>query len=207
MTVSYITDFDKKRKKISLDEGRLIFLLYKGELGRLRLREGDELSEEALRKIYEDTLKPRIKKRALYYLRSSDKTEWEVRRKLRESLYPDELIDYALDFLKGYGFVDDGRYAENFMEARRSRDSKREIIQKLRRKGIASDEIDRLSGELLAEDEEELCREKLLKYIRGRDLSDPKERARAYRYMLGKGFSYDTVNAAMQKIKENQTDQ
>lgn len=207
MTVSSITDFDKKRKKISLDEGRLIFLLYKGELGRLRLQEGDELSEEALRKIYEDILKPRIKKRALYYLRSSDKTEWEVRRKLRESLYPDELIDYALEFLKGYGFVDDGRYAENFVEARRGRDSKREIMQKLRRKGIASEKIDSLSDELLAEDEEELCREKLLKYVRGRDLSDPKERARAYRYMLGKGFSYDTVNAAMQKIKENQTDQ
>ena len=199
MTISAITDFDKKRKKISLDDGRLIFLLYKGELGRLRIREGDELSEEALRQIYEDILKPRVKKRALYYLKASDKTEREVRRKLRESFYPDELVDYALDFLKDYGFVDDSRYAENFAEEKKGRASKREILQKLRLKGIPREEIERIAEGISDEDEYDICRRTLEKYTRGRDLEDPKERARAWRYLISKGYSHEAIEQAMEK--------
>ena len=199
MTISAITDFDKKRKKISLDDGRLIFLLYKGELGRLRIREGDELSEEALRQIYEDILKPRVKKRALYYLKASDKTEMEVRRKLRESLYPEELIDYALVFLRSYDFVNDSRYAENFAEEKKGRASKREILQKLRLKGIPREEIERIAEGISDEDEYDICRRTLEKYTKGRYLEDPKERARAWRYLISKGYSHEAIEQAMEK--------
>ena len=202
MIISAITDFDKKRKKISLDDGRLIFLLYKGECAKLRLREGGELSEEELSRIYDDILKPRVKKRALYYLKASDKTEKEVRRKLRESLYPEELIDYALDFLRSYDFVNDSRYAENFAEEKKGRASKREILQKLRLKGIPREEIERIADGISDEDEYDICRRTLEKYTRGRDLGDPKERARAWRYLISKGYSHEAIEQAM--AKQNQ---
>lgn len=202
MTISAITDFDKKRKKISLDDGRLIFLLYKGECAKLRLREGGELSEEELSRIYDDILKPRVKKRALYYLKASDKTEKEVRRKLRESLYPEELIDYALDFLRSYDFVNDSRYAENFAEEKKGRASKREILQKLRLKGIPREEIERIADGISDEDEYDICRRTLEKYTRGRDLKDPKERARAWRYLISKGYSHEAIEQAMAKQKQ-----
>ena len=203
MIISSVTDYDKKRKRISLDEGRLIFLLYKGEAARLGLCEGKELSGEELRRIYEDILKPRVKKRALYYLRSADKTESQVRRKLRESLYPEELIDCALDFLKEQGFVDDGRYAESFAEAKRGRASKREIINKLRQKGVPASEIERVIEAIGDEEEYEVCERTLLRYTRGRDLGDPKERARTWRYLAGKGFSPEAVSRAMSRIRED----
>ena len=199
MTISAITDFDKKRQKISLDDGRLIFLLYKGECAKLRLREGEELKEEELDRIYEDILKPRVKKRALYYLKASDKTEREVRRKLRESLYPEELIDYALDFLRSYDFVNDSRYAENFAEEKKGRASKREILQKLRLKGIPREEIERIAEGISDEDEYDICRRTLEKYTKGRDLEDPKERARAWRYLISKGYSHEAIEQAMEK--------
>ena len=202
MTISAITDFDKKRKKISLDDGRLIFLLYKGECAKLRLREGGELGKEELFRIYEDILKPRVKKRAIYYLKASDKTEKEVRRKLRESLYPEELIDYALDFLRAHDFINDSRYAENFAEEKRGRASKREILQKLRMKGVAGEEIERIAESISDEDEYDICRRTLEKYTRGRDLGDPKERARAWRYLISKGYSHEAIEQAMAGIKE-----
>ena len=202
MTISAITDFDKKRKKISLDDGRLIFLLYKGECAKLRLREGGELSEEELSRVYDDILKPRVKKRALYYLKASDKTEREVRRKLRESLYPEELIDYALDFLRSYDFVNDSRYAENFAEEKKGRASKREILQKLRMKGVAGEEIERIAESISDEDEYDICRKILEKYTRVHDIKYYKEIARAWRYLASKGYSLEAIEQAM--AKQNQ---
>ena len=202
MTISAITDFDKKRKKISLDDGRLIFLLYKGECAKLRLREGEELKEEELERIYEDILKPRVKKRALYYLKASDKTEKEVRKKLRESLYPEELIDYALDFLRAHDFINDSRYAENFAEEKRGRASKREILQKLRMKGVAREEIERIAESISDEDEYDICRKILEKYTRGRDIKDYKERARAWRYLASKGYSHEAIENALCAMEE-----
>ena len=202
MIISAITDFDKKRKKISLDDGRLIFLLYKGECAKLRLREGGELGEEELSRIYEDILRPRIKKRALYYLKASDKTEKEVRRKLRESLYPEELIDYALDFLKSHDFINDSRYAENYADEKKGRASKREILQKLRMKGVAREEIERIAEGISDEDEYDICRRILEKYIRGRDIKDYKERARAWRYLASKGYSHEAIEKALGAVNE-----
>ena len=197
MTISAITDFDKKRKKISLDDGRLIFLLYKGECAKLRLREGGELGKEELFRIYEDILRPRIKKRALYYLKASDKTEKEVRRKLRESLYPEELIDYALDFLKSHDFINDSRYAENYADEKKVRASKREILQKLRMKGVAREEIERIAESISDEDEYDICRRILEKYTWGRDMKDYKEKARAWRYLASKGYSHEAIENAL----------
>ena len=202
MTISAITDFDKKRKKISLDDGRLIFLLYKGECAKLRLREGGGLGKEELFRIYEDILRPRIKKRALYYLKASDKTEKEVRRKLRESLYPEELIDYALDFLKSHDFINDSRYAENYADEKKGRASKREILQKLRMKGVAREEIERIAEGISDEDEYDICRRTLEKYTKGRDLEDPKERARAWRYLISKGYSHEAIEKALGAVNE-----
>ena len=196
MIISSIKDHDKKRKRISLDDGRLIFLLYQGEVSRLRLREGQELTEQELTHIFEDILKPRVRRRALYYLRSSDKTERQVRQKLREGLYPEELIDHALDFLKEHGFVDDVRYADSFVEAKRGKASKREIIRKLRCRGLCASEIERVSEAIGDEEEYEVCKRTFLRYTRGRDVSDPRERARAWRYLMSKGYGADAIEHA-----------
>ena len=202
MYISSITDHDKKRKRISLDNGRLIFLLYRGECGKLRLREGEELSEEELQRIFRDILEPRAKKRALHYLKSSDKTEKEVKRKLKESLYPEEIIEKALEYLKGHKFVDDSRYVENFVDTKKGKASKREILRKLRQKGVSPEALEKAAESIADEDEYDICRRTLEKYTRGRDLRDPKERARTYRYLAGKGYSYDAISGALGSMDE-----
>lgn len=207
MHISSITDFDSKRKKISLDDGRLIFLLYKGECAKLRLKAGTELSCEEYQKICDDILKPRIKKRALYFLKSADKTEKEVRQKLRSALYPDELIDFAMEFLKSYAFVDDRRYAENLIEAKRGKASKREIIQKLRQKGVAPELLSELSEEISSEDEYDICKKTLERYMRGKDLRDKKDRMRAWRYLMSKGYQSEAINEAFSVLELSMEDE
>ena len=66
-----------------------------------------ELVQEQVEEIYHEILRKRIKERALYLLKAADKTEYEIRTKLRQAFYPEELIDYAVDFLKQYRYIDD----------------------------------------------------------------------------------------------------
>ena len=101
MKIVSITELNHKKSKITLQDGT-VFALYKGEIRRLHLSEGMELVQEQVEEIYHEILRKRIKERALYLLKAADKTEYEIRTKLRQAFYPEELIDYAVDFLKQY---------------------------------------------------------------------------------------------------------
>lgn len=50
--------------------------------------------------ILKEVLFKRARERVLFLLKSSDKTEQELRRKLKDGGYPKEAADYAIDFLK-----------------------------------------------------------------------------------------------------------
>jgi regulatory protein len=48
-----------------------------------------------------------------------DQTERELKNKLREAGYPECIIDKTLDYVKSYGYINDSRYAANFIRARK----------------------------------------------------------------------------------------
>ena len=202
MLITEIRDYDKKRKKIVLDDGEESFLLYNGELRALSLREGCELSEEQREKIMEEILKPRAKKKVLYYLKDSDKTSAQIRLKLRQGLYPQEAIDAAMAFLEQHRFVDDRRYAENYTEELKGKKSRREIIAKLKERGISAGDIQEvLQAGISAEDEYAAC-EKALQGKLGRhrsELSDA-EKQKAYAFLARKGYAHDAIEHAFRAL-------
>ena len=98
MTVTEITPLDKRRSKVILDED-FALALYNGEIKRYHIDTGEELPEETYREIMEEILLKRAVERVCYLLKSSDKTEQELRKKLKDGYYPGEAIDYAIEFL------------------------------------------------------------------------------------------------------------
>ena len=97
--VTAVVPLDKRRSKVFVDE-EAVFVLYKGELRRYHIEEGEELSEEQHGRILEEVLMKRGKERALYLLKDRDRTEAEIRKKLKEGFYPQQVIDRTMDFLK-----------------------------------------------------------------------------------------------------------
>ncbi|MDO4438578.1 MAG: regulatory protein RecX [Eubacteriales bacterium] len=202
MKITQIKEYDKKRRKIILDDGGCVFLLYTGELRKLRLKEGDELGEEEYYAIEKDILIPRAKKRVLYYLKNGSKTRAEVIRKLKESFYPENAINEAVAFLEGYSFIDDKRYAESFVGSKKGKYSRRELEAKLYQKGVSKEEIKEALEEISDDEELEACIKLLRKRIKSEDaLVDPAEKRKNYAYLMRKGYSYDTVEKAFREIK------
>ena len=199
--ITGIENYDNKRIKVTLDYGEVTFLLYKGEIRSLKLEPGSELSDSGYEKIIEEILLPRAKKRVLYFMKNADKTRTRIKQKLKEGFYPEAVIDKTMEFLNKYGFANDENYAERYVEELKGRCSKREIEAKLYAKGIDKELIREVSSELCDEDEYEAAARALSKkYPRGMTAED---RNKAYGFLARKGFSYDSVEHAINAVMTN----
>ena len=161
-------------------------------------------SEEELDEIREKILLKRAKKRAMHLLEDMDRSEAGLREKLKAGLYPEDLIEAAVTYVKSFGYLNDVRYAENFILARKSTKSKREILALLNRKGICSADIEKAFESCYGESEEvEAVRRILAKKKVDVRTADEREMQKIYGYLGRKGFRYDVVRQVIQNSIEN----
>ncbi len=205
MKVTQIEELSKNRSKVSL-EGEFAFVLYKGELRLYHVREGEELAEKDYRAILEEVLPKRAKLRAMHLLQKREYTVEELRRKLRQGLYPDPVVEEALSYVASYRYTDDLRYAEDYITGHAERRSRRRIEQDLTARGIGRDTLERAwqswerKGGVL--DERAQIRELLQKRSYDPDAADSKERQRTYAFLLRKGFSGEEIRRALRAAED-----
>lgn len=198
MIVTKIESVTKTRFQVFI-EGQFAFVLYKGELSRYRLTEGGEISHEQYELIRQEVVLKRAKLRALHLLNAMDRTEEQLRTKLKQNLYPDDIIDAALDYVKSFGYVQDEEYARRFVMGRQHAKSKRELSQALYQKGIAKDQIERVLESCYEEKDEKDAIQRLMekRHFDPQQATD-KEKKKMYDYLLRKGFRYEDVRQVIQ---------
>ena len=200
MIISKIENLGKKRYLIKSGNTPL-FVLYGQELKSYGLEEEKEISRECYGEILESVLKKRALLRCLHLLERKDYTEWQLRQKLREGYYPDETIDITMEALKGYGYLDDLRYAERYMEFKLKNKSVRAVVRDLRQKGISQGVIDEAAMTFDEEETRENQLNTIIKLLRKRhyydNAGDPKEKARQYRFLAGKGYDAGDIKSAL----------
>ena len=171
------------------------FVLYKGEISKYGLKEGQEIPSNTYSVIM-NKLFDRGKERALYMLDKSYKTKRYVMDKLKAGLYPESIIDKVVSFLEEINLINDLRYAEMYIDYKRGSKSKKQIVQDLYVKGVDKKLIDQAFEESDFSDTESLK-----KYIEKRknkyDLSDGKDIQKFYSYLVSKGYSYGDVKDAL----------
>lgn len=155
----------------------------------------------------EEGLFVRCRERCLYLLTDTERSEQNLRDKLRKSgKYPDPVIDRTMEFLRTYGYLDDHRLAEHILEFYRGSKSIREIEKKMYERGIPAEEIREVISayrESGAQDEElETVRALIRKKTSDVSLLDPAARKKLCAYLMRKGFPYGTVARAMQVDEE-----
>ena len=200
MIVTDIVQLSGKRYKIFID-GEFAFVLYKGELRPLRINIGEELPEETYDTIVSEIIPKRAKLRAMHLLEKRPYSEFGIRTKLQENLYDEAVIDQTVEYLKGFGYIDDKAFAVLYLETYTGSKSLKRMIADLRAKGISVDNIDKAveqcRGTDELEDERVLIRKLLDK--RGFDPETATERdiAKLVTYLYGKGFSPDLIRDEM----------
>lgn len=184
--VDEIAEYKKGRYRVSLDDGTSL-ILYRGEIRTYRLEQGMEVSDELCEELRVNVIGKRAKKRAMHLLEQMDRTEAGLREKLRQSEYPAEAIDAAIDYVKSYHYLDDERYARNYIQSYQNSRSRQRIQQELLRKGIARPLIERVLEEEYEGEESVMIRQLLEK--KHYDISmEEKEKRRIYAFLLRRGF-------------------
>lgn len=143
-----------------------------------------------------------VRECALALLEFRDRTERELRQKLKEREYSAEEINETVLFLKEYRYLDDEAYADRYIRSCAARKSRRQIRADLEHKGVSREIID-LQLQEKTVDEDSQIRKLLQKkgYVPGKRL-EPAE----YRRIMGplgrRGFSGEAIRKAMESMRE-----
>ena len=196
MYVKSLVKLTKGRAKICLDSGT-DFVLYKKEYESYGIEEESELSLEDYQEICRDILIPRCKKRALHLLEKQDRSEKNLRDKLKEGGYPADIIDIAIDYINDYGYLDDYRMACSHIRFYMDSRSKRRIKQDLMNKGIKPDVIERAIEDEYTCDETEQIQRLLEKKGYDSDSATYEQKAKMYRFLSGRGYSSESISRVL----------
>lgn len=186
----------KGRLWVSFDNGARC-LLYRGEARQMQIAEGEFLTEEQYEKLLSEILGKRAKKRALHLLEQMDRTEYKLREKLKRSEYPQCCIDEAIAYVKHYHYLDDERYASNYVRFSQEKMSRGQIRQKLMERGINRELADRILEEEYEGDENSQIMELLRKRHFDSEKADQKDFNRTYQYLMRRGFPSSEVLKCM----------
>ncbi|MBQ5926409.1 MAG: RecX family transcriptional regulator [Clostridia bacterium] len=187
---------DKRRCNVYLD-GRFCCGLTLEAAMKHRLKVGMLVSEERLSEIQIESEKQTALDKALNFISATQKTEKEIRQYLSGKGYLSAVQESVVEKMKEYGFIDDGAYAKTFAENSIKRKGKRLIQMELKRKGISEKEIDEATEELCGE--EETAQRLAEKYLKNKP-KDLTGKQKAYRYLLSKGFDFDTAKTAVDTV-------
>lgn len=191
---------DKRRCNIYVD-GRFCCGLTLEATVKNRLKVGQTISQERLSEIQLESEKQTALDKALTHLSATRKTEKDIRKFLRDKGYLSAVEDFVVEKLRSYNFVNDGEYAESYVESAAKRKGSRLIRMELKNKGISEQEIESAMELLGSEQEEETAKEILQKYMRGKSV-DLQTLQKAFRYLMSKGFSYETAKSAISDYGE-----
>ena len=200
--ITEIKDIGKKCRIIIDDD--IVVQLYKGEVRKLGIKADSQFSNESYNEMY-NILNKRARERSLFLLKDMDKTEKQIRDKLKLGDYPEDIINNAIEFLKKYGYVDDIRYAKLYISSKQNSKSIKQIELELYKKGVNKENVSKVLLEMDLSNEEAL--NKLIeKVIKKYDLNDKTQYTKMCRYLLGKGFSYGEIQEALFKYTNYDTE-
>lgn len=202
-TVTKLEELSKARSRVYID-GEFAFVLYKGELRLYKVAEGGEISDEAIEEIVGTVLPKRAKLRCMNLLQKREYTEKQLRDKLSQGGYSEEIADEALAYVKSFHYVDDARYAESYIRCHLPDKSRQRIKMDLIRKGISKELADRLLEEA-AEDEQNpgelLLIQKLLEKKKYSQDMPVAEKQKIYAYLMRKGFRSEEIREGMRIVQ------
>lgn len=200
MIVTGITEISKSRVKIEIDH-EFAFVLYKGELRLYKIEAGKQIEEADFHKLKEEVLPKRAKLRAMNLLKSRAYTRMQLRDKLIQGGYPEEIVNLAIDYVVSYGYVDDEQFAKDFIAYNRERKSKKRICMDLMQKGISEQLFQNAWDSIVGENSEDMEKEQILCWM-GKKHFQPQsatfeEKQKMMAFLYRKGFSINHIRSVL----------
>ncbi|MFW2490028.1 recombination regulator RecX [Clostridium chromiireducens] len=167
------------------------------------LKVNKEINFEEIKSLAENESFIRCKEAALRSIEKAYKTEKEIRDKLRLKGYEENAIDYSIEFLTKYNFLNDKNYAKAFIKDKLKSMGSQKIKYSLIQKGVSRDIIDEELYDLDKENEKNIAlniAKKKLNLIKGKESDNYKISGKLFRYLISKGYGADITNEVVKEI-------
>ena len=143
------------------------------------------------------------RRKALRLLEHMDRTEKGLRDRLIQGGFSEEAAEDAVAYVKDYGYINDYRYALNYILYRIHSKSRQKIFQELQQKGISRDVASEAwdeASDLEEPDETSLLRTAIEKKCSPGDTLDDKAMRRLYGYLQRRGFRMGDITAVLDEM-------
>ena len=137
-----------------------------------------------------------LRAKALRYLAAREHTRHELHTKLARFCPDQALIEQVLSELEGHGLQDDTRAAHALVRARAARLGVGRLRIELQRRGD-SPEVAQQALQQATTDTEHVRAQRLWRKRFGEVAPDPATRAKQWRFLIGRGFAPDVVQAVL----------
>lgn len=139
--------------------------------------------------------------KAMNLLLQKDRTKKELEERLRRLGFSEEASQYAMQYVMSFGYINDLRYASEYIDLHKRNRSYRELRFKLLKKGIDKEILFQAFADYDVQDEEEALRYMLTKRLRGRNISELsyEETKKIIAYLARKGYA---ITAIQRVIKQ-----
>ena len=187
---------NKKRVNVYLDgefyRGMDLFTVMSN-----RLKVGDEVDEVRLAEICAENDYSAALDLSLNYISRSMHTKMQMIVYLKKKGFDGKTIARVIDKLEEYDYINDETYAKKYAAEKAKSSGKRKIAFELKTKGVDEKITESVLNEGFSE--EEGCYTVAAKYLKGKAV-DYQMKQRCYRYLVGKGFSYEAAKTALDKV-------
>lgn len=170
---------------------------------------GIELSDELYNNIVKDIVVPRGKRYALSLLSDRDYTIKGLREKIIGAGYSMEHQEIILNYILSFNYVDDVRYATNYIKSKETTKTRRYIEEHLKQKGVSSSDIKEAYEQVAVMhaidgiDEDTIKNSALEKAfdkkLKPEDYSDRGKITKVMQALIREGFNYSDIKTMISK--------
>lgn len=156
---------------------------------------GQVLAWESINELKMEGQRALFYNKALSYMSYKSRTKYELQQYLRRKECPAEIAERVVQELEASRYLDDGAYAKQFIQANGKAQSRREIVWKLKKRGVAPAAVSAAFSEDETAHDEYRAAQSLAQKQWARRHADPEHvrRSKVGAFLQRKGFSMTII--------------
>jgi len=160
------------------------------------------LSEKEIGKILEKDQLTKALEKSFRLLGIRPRSQKELEKKLKEKEFAPEIIKKVIARIKELGYLDDKKFAQAWLEARKlSHKGKYIVRRELKQKGVTEDIIKKTISHYTPKDEYKIALELAKKKTKSyKNLDKFKKRQKMATFLANRGFSWQVIKDVIAKI-------
>ncbi|MDO4647833.1 MAG: regulatory protein RecX [Eubacteriales bacterium] len=145
----------------------------------------------------------RARKKAMDLLMYRDRSEKELGERLQKAGFTQEEREDALKYVRKFGYLEDRRFAFNYIYSRSANTSRQKLFMELRQKGVPQEIVQKAWEEYAEEymvDERKILKKAIQKKAEPGSKLDAKKMRSLMGYLGRRGFQYEDIRNVLSEL-------